>query len=399
MKKKLAYLFVLLVAISSAFAQTPPGLPGLSLHGSGNFLFVPYLNQKGDSTSGTNEYAYLTLNIAAATESYGMAANIGVSTDSAGNSVLSNKIFFPAGASNVIVSNSSFGASVWVKPFDWLKFQAGYFGDYTLSGKLLFSPYWFHSYVTDFLHYNDVFTAFGEEQNFTMSLTPIEGLFIAASLPVNYIGMFGLPSPDSSDPFAEDNYKLIQVGAGYEIKDFGHIRAQYRGETGSYTVYTLDPVTTQEAGAIEAAFAFTKIKGLIIDIGAKIPLSDNARMNVKGDVGIGAAVSYGIGQFSINSLLYFASGYDIDGVKVDPSFTINPWITYAINDSWNVGADANIHTENGVVVVGADTTKGGASFAVFVERSVGFLSNCRLSVAYDTVAERFSIPLMLNVMF
>jgi hypothetical protein len=86
-------------------------------------------------------------------------------------------------------------------------------------------------------------------------------------------------------------------------------------------------------------------------------------------------------------------------VKTDSSFTVNPWISYAINNLWNIGIDANIYTKNGVVVLGADSTKDGASFAVFVERPLGFLSNCRFSFAYDTVAERFSIPVMLNVMF
>jgi hypothetical protein len=135
MKKFSSCLFVLLATISSGFAQT---LPELNLNGSGTFIFVPYLNQKGDTASGTNEHAYLTLNLGAATESYGMNAAIGVSTDSAGNVKL-NKVFFPAGTSNVITSYGGFGASVWVKPFNWLKFQAGYFADTTLSEKIPFS--------------------------------------------------------------------------------------------------------------------------------------------------------------------------------------------------------------------------------------------------------------------
>jgi hypothetical protein len=63
----------------------------------------------------------------------------------------------------------------------------------------------------------------------------------------------------------ENVYDYIQFGAGYQIANIGHIRAQIIG--GPHSMSTRTP---NELGV---AFAFTMIEGLTVDFGVKIPFA------------------------------------------------------------------------------------------------------------------------------
>jgi hypothetical protein len=372
----------------TVFAQESSGaralIPAFTVNGSGTFVFVPYTQDKDGNTAGTNEYAYATLFFMGTTEFYGLNVSLGVSTDQllSSDDGRPGSLFFPTRGA-VITDKDNFGTSLWVKPIRMLKIQAGYFTDFTLAGKFLFSPYWFHHYVTDFLNYNDIFTAFGDDhQNVTVSLTPIENLFIGASVPVTFI-----PNMDSStDASAGDVWKKVQAGAGYMIDGIGHIRAQYVGRN----------ETT------EVAFALTAVDRLLIDLGGKFAFNDTGRAAIGGDAGIGLGVSFATGGLSINALAYVATGH---GDEQDPAFTFNPWISYTFDRIGTVGVDANIYTESGKVAPGLgvfgspSAEEFGTSFAVFFERTLAPRTGCKLSVAYDTSTEKLSFPVALSVSF
>jgi hypothetical protein len=393
MKKILAVFLMLCSAGALMFAQElpPPAPAGLALRGTGVFEFIPYISKDGDSATGDTESAYTAVQFIAAAENYGLFATLALSLDPnvglqvmwPGGDSMPTNVLFPTGTP-VYTSSLTFNNSIWVKPFKWLKFQGGYFADFTLAGKVFFSPFYLHPYVTDTLGPDHIFTSLGfntDRPNISMSLTPVENLFVGVSMPVLhqlFIMNGGSPQPGDS---ATEDYKKIQTAAGYIIGDIGHLRAQYVGVNET----------------IEAAFAFTMVKGLVVDIGAKIPVSEDVgKPSVKGNFGLGAGVSFAAGPLSLNTLIYFGSGYN----DVDPNCMINPWITYAINNSWTVGADANVYIgEIDSNPVNPGPSYNGASFAVFVERALGFMTNCRLSVAYDTHAERFTIPLQLSVAF
>jgi hypothetical protein len=396
MKNLFAVMFVCLFLLTTAFTEYLAAqetyesgaralIPKLMVNGTGSFVFIPYTQDKNGSDAGTNEYAYTTLTLAGVTAFYGMNATLGVSTDPSLNYGRPGGIFFP-NQGVVITDNVSFGTSLWVKPIKMLKIQAGYFGDYTLAGKLLFSPYWFHQYVTDFLYYGDLFTPFGDDhQNVTVSLTPIENLFIAGSVPTKFI-----PGTDSLDgSSAKDTWEKIQAGAGYLIDGIGHVRAQYIGRN----------KTT------EVAFALTAVDKLLIDLGGKFAIDDTGRSTIGGDVGVGLGVSFNTGNLSINALAFFANGYDIDEVKHDPAFTFNPWISYTFDRIGMVGIDANIYTKDGKTSPMStlnDTetiNEAGVSLAVFFERSLAPGTGCKLSVCYDTSTEKLTFPLALSIVF
>jgi hypothetical protein len=385
MKKSFVIIFA--CAFWPVFAQESSGakalIPAFTVHGTGSFVFVPYTQDEDGNTAGTNEYAYATLFFTGATEFYGLNLAMGVSTDQ----LLSNdtgrpgSLFFPS-RGTVLTARDNFGTSLWVKPVRILKIQAGYFNDYTLAGKFLFSPYWYHHYVTDFLNYNDIFTALGDNrQNVTVSLTPIKNLFIGASVPTKLIPV--MDSPDGSS--AADTWEQIQAGAGYMIDGIGHIRAQYIGRNKT----------------AEVAFALMAVDKLLIDLGGKFAWDDTGRAAIGGDAGIGLGVSFATGGLSINALAYFATGHD----EQDPAFTFNPWISYTFDRIGTVGVDANIYTEGGKVAPGLgvfgspSAAEFGTSFAVFFERTLAPGTGCKLSVAYDTLAEKLSFPLALSVAF
>jgi hypothetical protein len=163
-------------------------------------------------------------------------------------------------------------AYIWAKPWNFLKVNVGKFKDDTLRGKI--SDTTFSGGITLGMHAeDDIFTRFsGDGRGAEIALTPpIEGLYIAAL--VNAGDFLGSDTRE-----AKYVYEKIQVGAGYEIANIGHARAQFVG--GSGLLPTLDEdtfedlakgvVPTADAPRVEIAFALTAVENLLVDLGAKI---------------------------------------------------------------------------------------------------------------------------------
>ncbi|MHB9293353.1 hypothetical protein Holit_02474 [Hollandina sp. SP2] len=191
-------------------------------------------------------------------------------------------------------TNSTLGiddfAEVWWKPISQLKIEAGKFVNDTLRGKIG-DDNW-NNYTVKMKNPDGMFTRFSSgNAGFMLGLTPMEPLFIGVSVPS--LDQFTASGPDSTGNYEytekdEDadstsdsekktvgnvlrTYEKIQAGVGYTIPNIGLVRAQYVGASHiNPDSFWTDPLKVRR---IEAAFAFTGMKGLVIDVGGKVPLA------------------------------------------------------------------------------------------------------------------------------
>jgi hypothetical protein len=191
-------------------------------------------------------------------------------------------------------------AEVWWKPVDQLKIEAGKFVNDTLRGKIG-DDNW-QRYTAGMKDPDHIFSRFKStswgtdntsEVGFMLGISPMTPLFIGVSVPS--VVQFGAGFPDltggsytyyewdndtgkvkDGEPTTAGNvahaYEKIQAGVGYTIENIGLVRAQYVGasyiDVGGDT--WKNPLAVRR---IEAAFAFTGMSGLVIDVGGKIPLA------------------------------------------------------------------------------------------------------------------------------
>jgi hypothetical protein len=179
-------------------------------------------------------------------------------------------------------------AEVWWQPVSPLKIEAGKFVNDTLRGKIG-DDNW-NNYTVKMRDADGIFSRFKSSWTgtvgFMLGVTPIEPLFIGVSVPgVDQLGGAATlgSNPDhiawytNEDEDAVGNavatYEKIQAGLGYTIPNIGLVRAQYVGYTTFYDTGK-EPSWTNALNAprIEAAFAFTGVSGLVIDVGGKVPL-------------------------------------------------------------------------------------------------------------------------------
>lgn len=159
-----------------------------------------------------------------------------------------------------------------------------------------------------------------------LSITPIEGLYIGAAVDT------GSDVAALTDVYP---YKM-QVGAGYTIDGIGQIRAQYIG-AGSEDA---------NESKIQAAFALTAVDGLLLDLGATIPLdSDVALYNAKvavganfaiDNIGIWGRVDTTIGD-NTSVAAYLVPSFGFDFATIGCDISVN---TASVNDETFVGFGA-----------------------------------------------------------
>lgn len=202
------------------------------------------------------------------------------------------------------------GASIWVKPLgnELLKITGGTINDQTLRGKIGEVNNGWEGFVLSGAGYKDeIFTSFGKYNStmnlgFMVSSVPVENLFIG--LKVNAPGI-----DESVIQRADNMYRDLQIGVGYEIPGIGLARVQYIGgnmgkgrikrlekyikDSGmDYISGTGDPFTGiprqitpntwhGDYAHVEAAFALTAVEGLLMDIGGKIyfPVTTGGTIN------------------------------------------------------------------------------------------------------------------------
>jgi hypothetical protein len=204
---------------------------------------------------------------------------VGLSAAADYEGILGAKVDFEFYYGNTNPANFGTGdfVEVWLKPVDWFKLDVGKFNEDVLRGKIGDDD-WAH-WTVGMKGKDEIFNRFQGRAGFLAGFTPIEGLYIGVLVP--RFAQFD----DGSDPFltggptngngqgwrAAQVYKSIQIGAGYEIQGIGHIRAQYVGSrteigSGENEQYKDGGYTPAR---IEAAFAFTGVDSLVLDLGLK----------------------------------------------------------------------------------------------------------------------------------
>ncbi|MDR1893393.1 MAG: hypothetical protein LBQ61_01715, partial [Spirochaetales bacterium] len=236
---------------------------------------------------------------------------------------------------------------------------------------------------------SDIFQSFDVRTGIMLTVKPIDGLSVYAlvnAVPAYENANTGAPPTSWAGP----NYgaskafgyvwENIQAAIAYAIPNIGLARLQYVGAHANGT--TFNPTTfaaTINAPHIGAAFAWTGLEGLTVDVGGKIylPVNEETSDNPWADPsrtklqvgGFNATfqkpfmaalgVQYKTGPLTATFRFdaQFAGSVDIDAPGSDPvnlGIEMRPWITLgcAINDTWTVQAE-------GGVVWTAESTVGG----------------------------------------
>jgi hypothetical protein len=299
-------------------------------------------------------------------------------------------------------------AEVWWQPISQLKIEAGKFVNDTLRGKIG-DDNW-QRYTVGMKDPDHIFSRFKSNWSgtvgFMLGITPIEPLYIGVSVPG--LDQFTAGFPDTTgfyykyDGKSTDGptynkekvtkvgnvahtYEKIQVGLGYTIANIGLVRAQYVGASHINPEdqdLWKDPLKVRR---IEAAFAFTGMEGLVVDVGGKIPLAFNTYEETETD-----AWDHDEDDKTAKQTLYFRTtdgytyqapfqaslGVGFTGIenldikarvdaqllgsrkKDNTEFNIGPYINVHLWPSYNLGF-ATAGLDVGFEYIGADTDKDG----------------------------------------
>jgi hypothetical protein len=362
MKKLLIVLLALSVLGIFAVAQDAPAA-SLSVGAWGRGYYYPYAND------GVND-AFVA---AGPSWGSGYGARVGVSFTGTSENV---GFAWNPGVDGSTMNPVCDNALIWVKLNPMVKVVIGMAQEDALRGKL--------GDFGDALGQagNDaIFQRFYPKAGMILELTPAEGLFIAAALDSSTV----LVKADAGPPvvvevdsdLVSDVYKAIQIGAGYTIANVGLARFQYIGTA-----------VTGDKGMIQAAFNYTGMAGLGLDVGVTYPLNSDTQTWVA----LGA-------RYSMDALsLALQSKNSFMGKSGDKFCTQTmAQVEYLVAAPYAVGADAGI---NGMTPAGA---KGSFDVMPYVKAGFdkGFL---KVGFAYmaglDTGAKaKYAIPVELQYGF
>jgi hypothetical protein len=188
----------------------------------------------------------------------------------------------------------------WWKPLPWMRVDAGRFLDDRLRGKLNDLDERMNAYTVRMYDADAIFTRFRThwkgQAGIMLGVTPpgLENLWVGALLydlsPFTAASMPGTTHDAAPDLITtnDEAWHRVQIAAAYTIPNIGLVRLQYFGakpfvdieiltdEVINNTTTTLAsysvPLFKITAPRIEAAFAYTGIPGLTVDIGGKLPL-------------------------------------------------------------------------------------------------------------------------------
>ena len=414
--------FAALITLTAAnvFAQVADGI-SFGAWGRGVFaplvVFSDAINASGDTVKdhqngnvfagtgstkanyGFEQEFYLT----GAFNNVGFQFGLAFDGESVGGSVTSDRYWY-----------NYLGAAIWVTPLgnEWLKVTGGTFYDDTLWGKIGETNDGFEEFVLphvidDAKGEDAIFTRFGghygKNLGFMLGSSPLEGLFIGAR--VNAPGLWGTPGEFNR---ADDVYRYIQVGAGYEIPGIGHARLQYLGGYSGKVSFKraqkyIDDTGVNFDGAgnpwgnpipaslepngfhnnparMEAAFALTAVEGLLVDIGCKIyfPVTVEGKLyfpaadyqepykKTSGGFAVSAAAEYKfLNDFSITGRVDSAFGAYVRTAEGDKNYHDTnetlPTVDFRLSPAYNMGF-AQVGLDFGFQMKGNQIDKNGEPF-------------------------------------
>jgi hypothetical protein len=408
MKKFIALFIVLAVLAPVVFAQDA----GITFGGWGRGIFVPIRMVDPDvgdakAYAGVGKwepYPRVGFSVKGNAEQVGFQADLfvfdgGLTSTSTG--IIDPKDFGGQGdLVDVETSTSSAGISVgdyayiWVKPWDFLKISVGKFNDDTLRGKIGDGN--FDNNITLVQKNADaIFNRFqGKGLGAEVALTPIEGLYIAA-----VVNAGGFPTQvDLTPGEAKYVYEKIQIGAGYEIANIGHARAQFVGDSGVIEDYSVNDDTKPketDGPRVEVAFALTAVENLLVDLGAKIWFPANKVYSKADASDVYATEAAGNDAFKTNPIgisvgaRYTLDAFSITG-RVDAEVAGSEKSITGVEKSTGLGLNAHLipSYDLGFATVGADigfllnpeektadvvTTKSGIEFGLgaWIQKGLG----------------------------
>jgi hypothetical protein len=301
MRRVLATLGLILAA-SSTVSTVSAGEIKLGAWGRG--MFVPIFSDGDSSTTTFNAVSWGTGACRIGATLTGTSDNMGFQIDFNGDN---GKI------------NPGDQQLIWAKPFDWMKITVGRAYDDVLRGNGDFGDFnWIRSSWT------------GEDVTF-QRVTTYDGGYnygsgygsIIALDPVKELHAYVAFKSLQADTKAEHAYKNLQIGAGYNIAEKAHIRAQYIG--------LVDPAAdTVNKSVINAALKLTLSESIYADLGAFIPLDKDA---VGYSATIAAYLRYKAGAMALHGLGKFDMGKKDSENKDATGMEFGLGFDYAIGDN------------------------------------------------------------------
>jgi hypothetical protein len=418
MKKFLALLIVLAVLAPVVFAQDA----GITFSGWGRGVFAPIqmVDPDAEGAAGDSK-AYAGVGKWNAWPRVGFsvkgnAEQVGFHVDLF---VLESGLDGASTGDGIPVGDNAY---IWAKPWNFLKVNVGKFKDDTLRGK--FGDTNFSGGVTLSMGgEDDIFTRFsGDGLGAEVALTPIDGLYIGALVNGGYFPVDST-APDADHKEAKYVYEKIQIGAGYEIANIGHARAQFVGGSGTAAI----PITaasaslpTADAPRVEVAFALTAVENLLIDLGAKIwfpatkisaPTATDllatdtapSGASLTNPIGISLGAQYDLDAFSIFARIdtKVAGSYKADGgTEGSSGFYLNAHLVPSYNLGFAVvGADIGFQLNPEITSKMGGTSytidEGGVAFGLgaWIQKDLGNgLIKTGIGVQLPTTTGKVKIP-------
>jgi len=232
---------------------------------------------------------------------------------------------------------------MWVKPIEMLTITMGKLFDDTLRGSAGFCALnWVRpvGIVGDDLIFMRVGRSDGT--NVEIAVAPVDGAYIYAAFGTVMPGWWDLAwgpwetnlwTPSTTTTRTDIMTLMLeegQYGAGYDIPGIGVIRAQFIGKASAIE---------EPWGIINAAFKFTMVEGLVIDLGAFIPTdSDQNGMNIA-TIGLGG--NYVMDTLTLHLAAQINLYEEIEGVdgSGDPGFHVGLGAEYGLADGPTIQAD------------------------------------------------------------
>jgi hypothetical protein len=189
-------------------------------------------------------------------------------------------------------------ANVWAKPFDFIRLKIGKYNENDYRGTIGNSEFASWILPNSGKDEDAIFTRFQATGGAFLAVSPLvwldsewNGLSIAASIGSSYGGGRGNRNVLGMD--ALDVYKAIHVGLGYTIPQIGFFRAQFIGNNRAELLYLygsraptdrklMEGLTkNRDADVVEAAFSFTMIEDLNVELGIKIPFKFETNASIE----------------------------------------------------------------------------------------------------------------------
>ena len=340
-----------LIAVAAAAALTTSAFAEITFGAWGRGVLVPVASN-GDGTQ------------AFQSTSWGGQPRVGFELNGVSDNVGIRVTMNADDGSGVAIHDE---AKIWVKPFDFLKIQAGKIQNNTLRGDWCFGSWnWLRpSWIAD---EGVTFSNF-ENTGMQVELFPVEGLYIAVGVPLKKNGWDPAYSKDDNGKYnggeaweygkgkdadkyagdAGDTYRASVVQAAYTIAGIGQIKAAYRGS--NELVADKDGDKKYKKGVIEAAFASKGDNALVENLGFEVGVAYD--LTSKDDGGAATKVAMGVSYSGIEKLGLNANAAvflpkdtdeDVNGHKNKTYVQAGVGVDYAVADGVTLNADCRFET-------------------------------------------------------